>query len=176
MWHHCHPSILTHFWECAFYLESQAQRMGHRLRASALELISLVDQNSEPLCFWDLTAGCNRYLGTAFAGFILSFTEGSYHNTYSYANRTSKMTLLMESECFGAPQDKPLPSCSTGHTGQQNKPDPMARKTLQESTVMVFYCKCKWIVEIKLSFNGVNGCSESFLRVGKGWGKKCCSS
>lgn len=77
----------------------------------------------------------------------------------------------MESECFGAPQDKPLPSCSTGHTGQQNKPDPMARKTLQESTVMVFYCKCKWIVEIKLSFNGVNGCSESFLRVGKGWGK-----
>ncbi|XP_060036205.1 uncharacterized protein LOC132535238 [Erinaceus europaeus] len=46
-----------------------------------------------------------------------------------------------------------------GHLGQENKSDPMVLKTLQESTVMVFYCKCKWIIEIKLSFNCVNSCS-----------------
>lgn len=39
------------------------------------------------------------------------------------------------------------------------------------STVVVFYCKCKWNVEIKLSFNCVNSSSEFSLEWGKG-GKK----
>lgn len=75
MWHRCHPSNLTRFWEFVCYLESQASRMGHRLRASALELISIVDQISGPLCFWDSTAGCDRYLGTVFARLILGFIK-----------------------------------------------------------------------------------------------------
>ena len=36
---------------------------------------------------------------------------------------------------------------------------------------MAFYCKCKWNVEIKLSFNCVNSSSEFSLEWGKG-GKK----
>jgi hypothetical protein len=43
----------------------------------------------------------------------------------------------------------------------------MVLKTLQELPVMEFYCKCKWIIEIKLSFNCVNSCSSSFLGMEK---------
>lgn len=67
------------------------------------------------------------------------------------------MTLLRESEWFGVPHKKSCLLAVQVTSGEQNKADLMVLKTLQESTVMVFYCK--WIIEIILSFNCVNSCS-----------------
>lgn len=144
--------------------------MGRRLRASALELISFADQNSEPLCFWDLTAGCSRYLGIVFAGLILSFRERG--------SRVAVIRLIpMQTEHPKRPCSWDLSALlssmgslafflhgshrteQTWSRDTQNPPGP---------TVVVFYCKCKWNVEIKLSFNCVNSSSEFSSEWGKG--------